>query len=250
MSAMNEILPGLFLGSTEAANNLLLLQSQSITHILVSAMECKPSFPEQFHYLHLKLGDAVGSDLISSLPEALAFISAALEGGKILVHCFAGVSRSASLVVAYVMRTLRLTVQEAVTFVKTHRPCISPNPGFRLQLRLLEDELFPERAQYFTCISCRKQLFAPWLLHPHSSLLASDSVRLDELQDCKAWYLRKVMTGVEETEEGLRCGGCREVLGYRSWDGERCSCGRFVLPVIKILTEKCTPPAEYTVANS
>jgi len=244
---MNEILPGLFLGNSEAARNLSLLQSQGITHVLVSAIECKPCFPALFQYLHLQLGDAVGADLLTPLPEAMAFLTAAFsEGGKVLVHCFAGVSRSATLVVAYVMRTHRLKIREAVAFVRARRPCISPNPGFLLQLRLLEDELFPEQASYFTCSACGKQLFAPWLLHPHSALLAKDSVRLEELQDCKAWYLRRVMQGVEETELGLKCAGCGQTLGGRAWEGERCPCGRFVLPAIKVLAEKCRPPDEYT----
>lgn len=64
--------------------------------------------------------------------------------GKVLVHCLMGVSRSATLVLAFLMITEGLTLQEAVAAVRPHRD-ICPNPGFLQQLRTLDMSLERER---------------------------------------------------------------------------------------------------------
>ena len=67
---------------------------------------------------------------------ALPFIASALEaGGKVLVHCERGVSRSASVVAAFLMdMDPALTPSAAVERVRACRPCVKPNPGFLAQL--------------------------------------------------------------------------------------------------------------------
>ncbi|GMR53900.1 hypothetical protein PMAYCL1PPCAC_24095 [Pristionchus mayeri] len=55
-------------------------------------------------------------------------------GGKVLVHCMAGVSRSASLVLAYLVKYERMTLKQAYYYVKSVRPIIHPNLGFWKQL--------------------------------------------------------------------------------------------------------------------
>jgi protein-tyrosine phosphatase len=61
-----------------------------------------------------------------------SFIKGAVENAdsKVLVHCNAGVSRSASLVIAYFIREKKLGFQEALNLVKSKRPQIFPNTGF------------------------------------------------------------------------------------------------------------------------
>jgi len=66
----------------------------------------------------------------------------------VLVHCAAGVSRSASVVIAYVMRRHRIPFAAARARVKAARRAINPNLGFALQLRMMDrpgawDALFP-----------------------------------------------------------------------------------------------------------
>lgn len=57
-----------------------------------------------------------------------------VAGGKILVHCMAGVSRSASIVLAYLVKYQSLTLREAYVVLRKARPIASPNPGFWKQL--------------------------------------------------------------------------------------------------------------------
>jgi protein-tyrosine phosphatase len=58
-----------------------------------------------------------------------------LATGGVLVHCAAGISRSASFVIAYLMYSEKLAFKEAAAAVKEVRPVICPNPGFVLQLK-------------------------------------------------------------------------------------------------------------------
>lgn len=55
--------------------------------------------------------------------------------GNVLVHCTAGVSRSATIMIMYLMRTQNLNLVQATQFVKNKRHVIRPNPGFMNQLR-------------------------------------------------------------------------------------------------------------------
>jgi protein-tyrosine phosphatase len=55
--------------------------------------------------------------------------------GNVLVHCHAGVSRSATLVIAYLMQEKRLTFDEAFSYASKFRPVIFPNQGFQKQLK-------------------------------------------------------------------------------------------------------------------
>ena len=64
------------------------------------------------------------------------------RGGRILVHCAAGVSRSASICIAYLMKYHRMTLREAYSHMKHCRQIIRPNPGFFRQLIDFEMRLF------------------------------------------------------------------------------------------------------------
>lgn len=68
------------------------------------------------------------------------------EGGKVMVYCRAGMSRSASLCIAYFMRHHNMTMDEAFQFVKEKRPIIHPNPGFVRQLKQFEAKLHNRRS--------------------------------------------------------------------------------------------------------
>lgn len=75
---------------------------------------------------------------------SVLLIADAYAPGRVLVHCLMGVSRSATLVLAFLMIAEGLTLQEAVAAVRPHRD-ICPNPGFLRQLRHLDLSLERER---------------------------------------------------------------------------------------------------------
>ena len=73
-------------------------------------------------------------DILQHFEEAIAFIEQALaSNGIILVHCFAGISRSASCVIAYKMKKYKMTSNEAHMAVSEKR-CVCPNEAFSGQL--------------------------------------------------------------------------------------------------------------------
>lgn len=59
--------------------------------------------------------------------------------GRVLVHCNAGVSRSATVCIAYLMKFKELTFVEAYDLIKSKRPCVQPNVGFMRQLKQLSE---------------------------------------------------------------------------------------------------------------
>jgi hypothetical protein len=80
----------------------------------------------------------------SSAPSFSSYVASSSfkrERGNVLVHCYAGVSRSASIVIAYLMHKHKISLLDAMKLVKSKRSCISPNVGFLLQLKDFEKEL-------------------------------------------------------------------------------------------------------------
>ncbi|XP_064622892.1 serine/threonine/tyrosine-interacting protein B-like [Lineus longissimus] len=143
---MQEIVPNLYLGPYGAAMRSKLdnLQLHGITHIVcirqaIEAAFVKPNFPEFFRYLVLDIADSVTENIIQHFPKVRDFIDECFRcGGKVLVHGNAGISRSAALVIAYIMERYGLPYREAFLYVQQKRFCINLNEGFAQQLKEYE----------------------------------------------------------------------------------------------------------------
>ncbi len=128
MNEMNFIIDGIYLGSERAATNLELLEQYDITAILSVQAEAyyKDLYPPHFLYKHLPLLDGQIIDALV-FEEALKFISMAQkECRNILVHCAVGVSRSPSIVSAYLMKIKGMNPLEALNFLRKKRPVVQP----------------------------------------------------------------------------------------------------------------------------
>jgi serine/threonine/tyrosine-interacting protein len=139
-----EISPGVWLGPFGSAKDLNFLQQARITDVLVvrapeEARILKPKFPEAIRYEVLECIDNPFESIIRFFPLVKQLIDSVLaRDGRILVHGNAGMSRSAALVIAYIMQTFSLPADTAHQYVLTRRHCISINEGFRNQLREFE----------------------------------------------------------------------------------------------------------------
>ncbi|XP_032474562.1 dual specificity protein phosphatase 26 isoform X2 [Phocoena sinus] len=163
----DEVWPGLYLGDqlqrrhrklrevgtgprshgSEIANNLRELRRLGISHVLNASHSRWRGTPEAYvglgiRYLGVEAHDSPAFDMSVHFQAAADFIHRALSqpGGRILVHCAVGVSRSATLVLAYLMLYHSLTLVEAIKKVKDHRGII-PNRGFLRQLLALDRRL-------------------------------------------------------------------------------------------------------------
>ncbi|KAL0038049.1 hypothetical protein WJX79_000323 [Trebouxia sp. C0005] len=132
--------------------------------VLQESPEFQHTLDKRYKRLHVKLEDADHANLLLHVPSASAFIQSALYGGgQVLVHCAAGISRSATVVMAYLMKTEQLTPEEALEAVRQHAPWVDPNPGFKHQLALfaaMGHKLDPEYAPYRAMLLAQQRQLA------------------------------------------------------------------------------------------
>ncbi|XP_029446386.1 dual specificity protein phosphatase 22 isoform X2 [Rhinatrema bivittatum] len=137
-NGMNKVLPGLFIGNFKDARDVEELHKNNITHILSIHDSARPML-EGMKYLCIPASDSPSQDLARHFKESIKFIhECRLEGEGCLVHCLAGVSRSVTLVVAYIMTVTDFGWEEALSAVKGARTCANPNMGFQKQLQEFE----------------------------------------------------------------------------------------------------------------
>jgi len=142
-----EILPGFYLGSIGAAFNRKILQEQNVGHILCCCDNVKEAFPNVFKYRMLKLLDKPDEDITRYFDETAEYIHEILtKGEKVLVHCFAGKSRSTTIMISYLIKYQKMTVDQALKAIREKRPVAQPNMGFLKQLRLYEKKILESGA--------------------------------------------------------------------------------------------------------
>lgn len=146
-SHADEVWPRLYIGDQHSAENRADLSAHHITHILNAAHSERRGEPNMYKsmkttYMGIEARDSCDFDMSVNFQSAADFIHRALSGGgTVLVHCHVGVSRSATLVLAYLMLKQSLTLVEAICAVKDNRGVI-PNRGFLRQLIKLDGRLF------------------------------------------------------------------------------------------------------------
>lgn len=137
---LDEIEPGLWLGNVAAAANLPTLEKLAIRSILTIDSCPLPAHVTENPSLRVKYiqaSDVPREDLIKHFEDTNNFIRESLEEERnVLVHCYFGVSRSATIVIAYIMSKYRVSYDSALDRVRSKRRFVSPNPGFTNQLKL------------------------------------------------------------------------------------------------------------------
>ena len=137
-----KILEYLYIGSEEHASDESQLKENNIDSVLNVAKGCKNYFEGDLTYYNLPILDTCEEDISQIFEKAFEIIeSVHLNGGKVLVHCNAGISRSATICTAYLMKTQGISMDEALKMVKNKRKCVAPNFGFILKLMKFEETL-------------------------------------------------------------------------------------------------------------
>lgn len=139
-----EVLPNLYLGNAKTSADITQLKKYGIHYILNVTPNVPNMFEtdQSFKYMQIPVSDKLSQNLSSFFPEAIHFIDEAREKEHgVLVHCLAGISRSVTVTVAYLMQKKHMTLNEAYDHVKRCKPNISPNFNFMGQLLDFERHL-------------------------------------------------------------------------------------------------------------
>ncbi|XP_072401864.1 dual specificity protein phosphatase MPK-4-like [Diabrotica undecimpunctata] len=269
----------LYLGGLAAAKNLEVLKKYNITHILtIDICPLPRTVTEQRNLVtrFIQLSDQPREDLLSYFDETDLFIKEGMEKGIVLVHCYFGVSRSATVVIAHIMKKYQMTYFEAFDMVKAKRKIVFPNPGFVSQLKLYKDmgyQIDNRNMHYkiyklsLAAFRVRKVKILPQefhhLIQPDPSLeqtepepnvyrckkcrriLAAESnLLLHETNGvtCKETYFVEPiawMNVLQENQGKILCPKCSTKLGSFSWImGCQCPCGIQVAPAFYLTPSK------------
>ncbi|KAH7406484.1 protein-tyrosine phosphatase-like protein [Phaeosphaeria sp. MPI-PUGE-AT-0046c] len=171
----------LYIGGLYALYQTDLIRAAGITHVL-SVIDYDPALKERFpdlvlKHLHIRADDHPNENLLKHFGEVVRWMDVALgkvesteteskstpgekdDGGKrggVFVHCAMGKSRSATLVVAYLMWKYKLDPKSALDQLCEGRPVCDPNPGFKEQLEVWEEMCKKNRAEE------REKVYEEW----------------------------------------------------------------------------------------
>lgn len=172
----------IFISSLKEAQDLALLLRAGITHILTIGPDMPPLFSD-FLYEICVVDDDLHAVIYAEFRRCFSFIDAALaQGGKVLVHCEAGMSRSATICIGYLMHKSRAAFLSVLDDVKRIRPKINPNQCFLQQLQLLERSQFnldPNDAAIAESLAAieRERMHKPSVVHADVFLDPTESDR-------------------------------------------------------------------------
>ncbi|KAL3682065.1 hypothetical protein R1sor_000087 [Riccia sorocarpa] len=171
-----------------------------------------------FTRMTVPLKDMESENLLDHLEACMDFIEKGRKTGSVLVHCMAGVSRSAAVILAYLMRTERLSVEDALTSLRESSATACPNSGFMDQLQMFEDMGF--KVDHGSSIYKKFHVFNLGEAYGkgekiESSRFASDPGEASSslIEDLVS---KLCVNGVEKSPMLYRCRKCRRLVASES----------------------------------
>jgi len=137
---ISEITDSLYLTNYDTSKNYKLLSDLGVKQILVVGHDMLHD-TEDFKTKYILIDDCPSEKISKHFETAHEFI----DQGVTVVHCYAGMSRSPSIVISYLMKKYKMTLEEALSHCKSRRPIVNPNIGFIKQLKNYEENLFKTR---------------------------------------------------------------------------------------------------------
>lgn len=142
--ACSEVVPNaVYISGYKVPSDRDCLHKHGITHIVNMAADvCENHFPDEFAYMTYYLKDSNNEDMSAIFYRTLEFMhGVVMRGGRVLVHCREGVSRSATMVLAYMMWRFKMPFDQAHECLRKVRPICNPNTAFTCQLLVLGKKL-------------------------------------------------------------------------------------------------------------
>ena len=141
----NEIIYGLYIGNLNSVYDINGLKNEGITEIISVIAGFEPPYPNDFNYLIINALDNENTNLMKSFEKTNEFIQKAFyENKKVLIHCQAGRSRSATILAAYLIKTFGMNSKTVLEIIKSKRSIIQPNKYFSKQLEEYYNYLIPK----------------------------------------------------------------------------------------------------------
>ena len=148
---ISEIIPHLYLSNWDTSNNINIIQKYNIKAVITLETRQKPSYIMDFYkknnidFMYIFLYDSNDSNIEKYFNSTFSFIDKHISRDEnVLVHCWAGVSRSATIVLNYMLRKFYEngnsnicecnSLNNALKFASEERPIINPNAGFKFKL--------------------------------------------------------------------------------------------------------------------
>jgi protein-tyrosine phosphatase len=141
--ALDEIIPHLFLGNIYVGTDYRVLKKFNITHIvrIVENSELLIDY-DGIKYETYELDDYPDVDIKEIFNKVnISIRTSRKKKENVLVHCVMGISRSPTVIIAYLIDKQKMSLRHAVKLVQDKRPCIFPNEGFIEQLKLYEKQI-------------------------------------------------------------------------------------------------------------
>jgi len=257
---------GVWLGDIKASENFEALDKYLISHIL-TILDYKPTHIDKNRtYLYIYAEDFQSTDLLTNeFEKCFQFIDKTIQQGhQILIHCHAGVSRSATIAAMYLMRKYCLTREQAIERLINKRRywSVLPNNGFLRQLDLFyqmnykidyENEFYKEyqnqkynsiqlinnknntkilllnnqNKQEYKCRNCHWKLFTNNDIQNHEQEL---NILCNNTNQLFTYFLEWIDEIFINSIGKINCPNCKIILGEYSLEGIRCNCHQWIKP--------------------
>ena len=160
LERIDKITDKIFLGDLTYASKIETLKTKKISSIISLCGKLSPKYSNTFNQKIIYIEDLPSENIIQYFKECIEFIE---KNKTIYIHCLCGISRSPTIVIAYLMWKKHSSYFDTFQFVKKIRNSINPNGGFTQQLKifdkLLKDNKYDLSLIDFTNIKWRPARF-------------------------------------------------------------------------------------------
>lgn len=202
----------IWIGSIHPLRSKVSIQKANITHVLsVLRLDLKDEIFDGFQHYVVHVDDAEDENLLQYFPETNAFISKAVATGEgVLVHCFAGMSRSVTVLCAYLMYSRKIGATAALKTVKDVRSMANPNEGFLEQLALYEQMGCPENVVDHPMY--QRWIYRRSVTESNAVHRAPSEIHFSDMEREVAQATGLAQGAPDQSEVELRCQRCRRTL--------------------------------------